>query len=188
MWTAKSSSGGFSVSLFWPASDLKTQVQPKKKRKRRRAKARKMVSTVTEPANKLIPESPKVSSGATLTSGTTLAPNNATQEVKPASPATPSLAHCYAKESCLKHHSDSEKEQQWTQVSSRRRARLPPCWKMRFPPHLRANLHTPTSSSATEESSEGEESEDADDGKGPQCGRGSQSTRVAARTRSKLKT
>ena len=122
MWTAKSSSGGFSVSLFWPASDLKSQVQPKKKRKRRRAKARKMVSTVTEPTNKLIPESPKVSSGATLTSGTTLAPNNATQEVKPVSPATcsPSLAHCYAKESCLKHHSDSEKEQQWTQVSSRR--------------------------------------------------------------------
>ena len=118
------------------------------------------------------------------------ASSDATQEVKPASPATcsPSLAHCYAKESCLKHHSDSEKEQQWTQVSSRRRARLPSCWKMRFPAHLRANLHTPTSSSATEESSEGEESEDADDGKGPQCGRGSQSTPVAARTRSKLKT
>ena len=141
---------------------------------------------MTEPTNKLIPESPKVSSGATLTSGTTLAPNNATQEVKPGSPATcsPSLAHCYAKESCLKHHSDSEKEQQWTQVSSRRRrARLPPCWKMRFPAHLRANLHSPTSSPATEESSEGEESEDADNGKGPQCGWGSQSTLAAARTR-----
>ena len=55
MWTAKSSSGGFSVSLFWPAPDLKTQVQPKKKRKRRRAKARKMVSTVTEPTNKAHP-------------------------------------------------------------------------------------------------------------------------------------
>ena len=87
MWTAKSSSGGFSVSLFWPASDLKTQVQPKKKRKRR-AKTRKRVSTVTEPTNKFIPESPKVSSGATLTFGTTLAPNDATQEVKPGSPAT----------------------------------------------------------------------------------------------------
>ena len=58
---------------------------------------------------------------------------------------------------------------------------------MRFPPHLWANLHSPTSSSATEESSEGEESEDANDGKGPQCGQGSQSTPVAARTRSKLK-
>ena len=88
MWTAKSSSGGFSVSFFWPASDLKTLVQPKKERKRRRAKTRKMVSTVTEPTNKFIPESPKVSSGATLTFGTALAPNDATQEVKPGSPAT----------------------------------------------------------------------------------------------------
>ena len=53
---------------------------------------------------------------------------------------------------------------------------------------MQANLHTPTSSSATEESSEGKESEDANDGKGPQCDQGSQSTPVAARTRSKLKT
>ena len=111
--------------------------------------------------------------------------------VKSASPAncSPSLTHCYAKESCLKHYSDSEKEQQWTQVTGRRRrARLPPCWKMKFPAHLQANLHTPTSSSATDESSEGEESKDADDGKGPQCAWGSESTPVAARTRSKLKT
>ena len=36
MWTAMFSSGGFSVSFFWPASDLKSQVQPKKRRKRRR--------------------------------------------------------------------------------------------------------------------------------------------------------
>ena len=113
IWTAKSSSGGFSVSFFWP--DLKSQVQSKKKRKRRRrAKARMMVSTMIEPTDRLIPEPSKVSSEVTLTSGTTLAPNNATQEVGSVSPATcsSSLAHCYAKESCLKHHSDSEKEQQ----------------------------------------------------------------------------
>ena len=86
-----------------------------------------MASTMTEPTDKLIPEPPKVSS-TTLTSGTTLAPNNGTQEVKPASPATcsPSLTDCYAKESCLKHHSDSEMKQQWKQViSRRRRAHLP---------------------------------------------------------------
>ena len=41
MWTARSTNGGFSVNFFWPASDLKSQVQPKKKRKRRRAKAPK---------------------------------------------------------------------------------------------------------------------------------------------------
>ena len=54
---------------------------------------------------------------------------------------------------------------------------------MRFPVHLQANLHAPTSSSATEESSEGEESEDANDGKAPPTAH-----QVAARTRSKIKT
>ena len=69
MWTAKTTSGGFSVSFFWPTSDLKSQVQPKRRRKRR-AKAKKMVSTVTEPTNKLTPEPPKISPGATSASGT----------------------------------------------------------------------------------------------------------------------
>ena len=190
MWTARSTNGGFSVSFFWPASDLKSQVQPKKKRKRRRAKAKKMVSTVTESTYKPAPEPSKLSPGAIITSGPTLAPNKATQGVKPAPSATcsPPCTLYDEKESCLQY-SDSEKDQ-WTQVTGRRRrrARLPPCWKMRFPVHLRASLHTPTSSPATEESSEGEESEDANDGKGPQCARGSESTPVAARTRSKHKT
>ena len=77
---------------------------------------------MTEPTDKLIPEPPKIFPGAILTSGAILATNNATQEVKPAFLATcsPSLTHCCTKESCLKHHSDSEKEQQWTQVTGRR--------------------------------------------------------------------
>ena len=58
MWTARSTNGGFSVSFFWPASDLKGQVQPKK---RRRAKAKKMVSTVTESTYKPAPEPSKLS-------------------------------------------------------------------------------------------------------------------------------
>ena len=47
MWTAKSTNGGFSVSLFWPtpAPELKSDAQVKRKRKRRRrAKASKVVS------------------------------------------------------------------------------------------------------------------------------------------------
>ena len=63
MWTAKSTSGGFSVSFFWPAPDLKSQVQPKK-RKRRRAKARKMAPAIMKPADKLTPEPPQLSSVA----------------------------------------------------------------------------------------------------------------------------
>ena len=47
MWTAKSTPGGFSVNLFWPApAHEKSDVQPKKrrKRKRKRAKARSQVT------------------------------------------------------------------------------------------------------------------------------------------------
>ena len=163
---------------FEKSSPAKEEEKEKKK-----SKGQKMVPTVTESMYKLTPEPPKISPGVLSTSGPTLAPNNATQGVKPASSATcsPSLT--------LDDEKKSEKEQQWTQVTGRRRrARLPPCWKMRFPVHLQANLHTPTSSPATEGSSEGEDSEDGNDGKGPQCAWGSESTLVAARTRSKLKT
>ena len=62
----------FSVSFLWPASDLKSQVQPKKKRKRRRAKAKNMVSTVSESTYKPTPEPSKQSPGAIITSGQTL--------------------------------------------------------------------------------------------------------------------
>ena len=46
MWTARSTPGGFSVNLFWPApAPEKNDVQPKKRKKRkRRAKARSQVS------------------------------------------------------------------------------------------------------------------------------------------------
>ena len=117
MWTAMSTSGGCSVSFFWPAPDLKSQVQPKKKRKRR-AKARKMALAIMKPADKLTSEPPQLSSVAivSLTSGSTRAPNNATQRVQTAPPATfcPSPIQCDRRESCTKNPSDSEKGQQWT--------------------------------------------------------------------------
>ena len=79
---------GLSVSFLWPASDLKSQVQPKKKRKRRRAKVKNMVSAVSESTYKPTPEPSKLSIGAIITSGSTLVPNKATQGVKPAPSAT----------------------------------------------------------------------------------------------------
>ena len=62
---------------------------------------------------------------------------------------------------------------EWTRIS-RRRVNLPQCWKLRFPAHLRAGLHTPSESSSSASSSEVENDP--------------VSTPVAARTRSKLKT
>ena len=122
MWTAKSTCGGFSISFFWPDPDLKNQVQLKKKRKRRRAKASKMAPAVMEPADKLTPEPPQLSSVATvsLPSGTTRAPNNATQGDQTAPPATfcHSPIQCDKRESSTKNPSDNEKGQQWTQVTS----------------------------------------------------------------------
>ena len=103
-----------------------------------------MAPAIMKPADKLTPEPPQLSSVATvgLTSGTTRAPNNATQGVQTAPPATfcPTPIHCDKRESCTKNPSDSEKGQQWTQVTGhkRRRSRLPPSWKMRFPVYLRA--------------------------------------------------
>ena len=190
MWTAKSTTGGFSVSFFWPAPDLKSEVQLKRKRKRRRAKARKTVPAATNFNDKPTLEPLKPSLEATCASSALPTPNNATQ-LGPASKSSqgsgcsPSPPHS-AEESELKNQSD-ETEQQWTQVTTRRRrkARLPPCWKLRFPAHLRANLQTPSESSSTSEvSSEGEET---DDGEQHQCTKHSEHTPVASRTRSKLK-
>ena len=145
------------------------------------------------PADKRTPEPPQLSSVATvsLPSGTTQAPNNATQGDQTAPPAIfcHSPIQCDKRESYRKYPSDSEKGQQWTQVTrhKRRKSCLPPSWKMRFPAHLRANLRTSSSTSTTEESSEGEEC-DTDDEEGSQCTRGSESSPLAAQTRSKLKT
>ena len=84
------------------------------------------------PADTLTPEPPRLSSVATvsLPSGTTRAPNNATQGDQTAHPATlcPSPIQCDKRESCTKNPSDSEKGQQWTQVTGRKRRKacLPP--------------------------------------------------------------
>ena len=121
---------------------------------------RKLAMHNKSPADKLTPEPSQLSSVATvsLPSGTTRAPNDATQRDHTAPPATfcHSPIQCDKKESCTNNPSDIERGQQWTQVTRRKKRKscLPPSWKMRFPAHLRANLRTPSSTSTTDKSSE----------------------------------
>ena len=192
-WTAKSTSGGFSVSFFWPAPEnvkIGSQIQKKKRKRKKRgkAKAQKTVvtspklSTTTEPSKSFCSaiESDKVAS---------VVPDKAHQEdvksVSESSLSTPSStektilddAHEPASTSSS---SKSNDESTWTQVSrKRRRPRLPPCWKLRFPAHLRDSLKTPTSSTESEDS-EGNDTESSRIV-------GGSPTPVAARTRSRAK-
>ena len=68
-WTARSTSGGFSVSFFWPPPEkVKIENQPWKKKKRKRrqrckAKAQETVATTTKLSS--TSEPPKSSSSAT---------------------------------------------------------------------------------------------------------------------------
>ena len=87
--------------------------------------------------------------------------------------ASGSILALIAKSGCAvdeeERYNDSESEEktdledcekgEWTKVSKRiKAARLPPCWKLRFPIHMRAGLHTPSASSSSIRSSSGEES------------------------------
>ena len=121
MWTAKSTGGGFSVSFFWPASDLKSQVQPKKpEEKEKKSKGQKMVSTMTGPTYKFTPEPLIISPGTTLSSGTTLAPNNATLLL-----AVPHLSVVMKRKVAYSTTTIMRKEQQWTHITGRRRMARP---------------------------------------------------------------
>ena len=75
MWTAKSTNGGFSVCLFWPAPDLKSGVEAKRKRRRRRAKANKLVTVMNKSSVIVNPELAKPS--LTEAACTSFTPNNA---------------------------------------------------------------------------------------------------------------
>ena len=203
LWTAKSTKGGFSVSLFWPAPDCKTcksEVQQKRRKRKPKATSKFVPATHVDASN---PPKPSTETArATIATQThELIPISANRYS--ASPLSSQQLHCNkvshlnnnsdgeeiavcdddqenkmidSGDSKEKTTSDDEKEanQEWTQVTRRRKkVSLPPCWKLRFPAHLRAGLHTPSGSSS---SSNGEESDH------------SGSTPVAARTRSKLKT
>ena len=188
LWTAKSTNSGFSVSLFWPAPELKDKHQPRRRRRRRRAKATKLVPATTSMDDKPNPKPLNPSAKTTSLPSVKEVPINATRQASATSlpskhySSSPTL-HSVSK-SDVEKSSDSKDEEKWTKVSCRRRkkARLPPCWKLRFPVHLRASLQTPSgSSSNTEGSSNGEESDVNE--MSPHT-----VTPVAARTRSKLKT
>ena len=170
--------------LACPAPELKSDVQVKRKRKRRRAKASKLIVTS---AKFYDPELPKPSNKAARKVDIPHTPINAHAS------SSPPMANNYC-ENLSAHRDDNgrlnqsgiddenESEQQWTKVVSKRRrkTRLPPCWKLMFPAHLRADLHTPSESTSTSEES------DEDAGMTESEGR-PELTPVAARTRSKLK-
>ena len=170
-WTARSTSGGFSVSFFWPAPENvenKSEVQSKKKRRKRkrrqRDKAKAQVIATTPPKQSATTEPPKSKKPTSVT------PDEARQDDEHESACASSL-------------SPPVDEITWTQVSrKRRRPRLPPCWKLRFPVHLRGTLKTPSES--------GTESEDEDpvtDSESEIVGGSQQPTPIAARTRSRAK-
>ena len=180
MWTAKSTKDGFSVSFFWPVSDsAKPDAQPKRKRKRRRrAKASKVVPT------KANSEPPMLSRMAASLLGTPSAPNNATSSML-TNTCSPARTHRNDRGCDVNSQSDAETvtetEQQWTIVTSRRKrkAHLPPCWKLKVPVHLRANVQTPNDSTSEEMDTERSDGWDVP--------KSSEQSPVAARTRSMLR-
>ena len=199
LWTAKSTKAGFSVSLFWPAPDGKSEALPKRRRKRKR---RSKASTSLVPATSNASANVKTSYSLSKSSPEVARSSVATQTLNSAN-HHPGSQHSYTnktegdsnessddekadndvdmKESVEKTDSDESEDaesnsekQSWTRVSGRRKkVHLPPCWKLRFPVHLRAGLRTPSGCSS-ESSSNGEEND-------------YNPTPVAARTRSKLK-
>ena len=75
MWSAKSSSTGFSVSLFWPYGVSTERVKSKKKRSRRKRSKASKINTVTNVATS--PVSPNESSGNARHSDEQVFPNKA---------------------------------------------------------------------------------------------------------------
>ena len=178
-WTAKSTKSGFSVSFFWPTPELKEKQPPRRNRRRRRAKARNLIPATTSKSI-LKPPSPCIKTNNLPAARESL--NNATHRTSPTNISSQDkhggslLTHANTTES--ENGGDTENEQQWTKVShKRRKVRLPPCWKLRVPVHLRDNIRT--SSESASEISDCEESHANDS---------ITHTPVAARTRSKLKT
>ena len=196
LWTAKSTKGRFSVSLFWSAPDGKSEALPKRRRKRkRRSKASTSlvpaISTASATSCSLSKSSPEVAKSSVATQtlnsanhhpGSQHSHTNKTEgDSNESSDDEKTDNDVDVKESVEKTDSDESEDaesdneiQSWIRVSGRRKkAHLPLCWKLRFPVHLRAGLRTPSGSSS-ELSSNGEENDH-------------NPTPVAARTRSKLK-
>ena len=204
-WTARSSAGGFSVSLFWPSAPEKVKnvaTFKKKKRRRKRGKARVQAAQPTTPSP---PEQCTSHESTKLNTSKTVAPNKALQ-TDGSSPSHMSLSYERGSSShvspsnVLPSYEKGEDHQtvkstspshskEWTKVTRKRRSRLPPCWKLKVPVHLRDTLKTPSTSgtSSDSESTDFEQSDDKHLEHDTAEGSHHQSTPVAARTRSRLK-
>ena len=165
-WTAKSTSGGFSISLFWPAPDPKSQAKPRRRRTRKR---RPKASIKPVPAAcavaRVTSNPPKPSTvvlGAIATTPTLINANHHPKSSQYQSQCdkdgnksdSEGKAVNEENKKCDDDNDNEEKtdfeaeEGEWTQVSRRKKVHLPPCWKLRFPVHMRAGLHTPSRSSS----------------------------------------
>ena len=172
-WTARSTSGGFSVSFFWPAPEkVKIVNQPRKKKRKRRqrckAKAQEIVATTTKKSS--TSEPPKSSSSASDKLAP-LTPDKAHQVnaqkfasvscVLPSSTAK-SLQDDAQDVSCVPPLSTAKDDAQepssmsstekWTRVSRKPR--------LRFPAHLCGSLKTPSGTDSDSEDSDGSISEE----------------------------
>ena len=58
LWTAKSSSSGFSVNLYWPSGAVTEKVKPKRKKRRRKRPKASITNTVTDVATSPASASP----------------------------------------------------------------------------------------------------------------------------------
>ena len=142
-WTAKSNSGGFSVSFFWPAPENvnKVQLKMKKKRKRKRRQRGKVqaqathVTAATPPKESTTSEPPKPSSFAMVApvnpdKARLLALSDDVHDCASASGLTDQVHQDDVTSDSSVSPSTVTDESAWTQVSRKRRPRLPPCWKL----------------------------------------------------------
>ena len=187
-WTARSTDGGFSVSLFWPSApeNVRSDAKLKKKRRRRRKRGKARVqaaqATIPSPPEQcVIHKSTKLSTSKRETPYKALQSNDSSpSHVSP--PNEKSEALHQSVESTSPSGSN-----EWTKVTRKRRSRLPPCWKLKVPVHLRDTLKTPSTSGTDSESDYTESDHEQSDAKNSTAeGSRPQSTPVAARTRSRV--
>ena len=185
-WTARSTDGGFSVSLFWPSAPEKVKcgamLKKKKRKRRKRGKARVQAVQATIPSP---PEQCVIHESNKLSSSKKLSPYKALQsDGSSPSHVSPSNEKGKALYQSVESTSPSHSNE-WTKVTRKRRSHLPPCWKLKVPVYLHDTLKTP-STSGTDSESDYTDHEQSD-AKNTAKGSHPQSTPVAARTRSRVK-
>lgn len=166
MWTAKSTPGGFSVNLFWPAPAPEkngAQLKKRRKRKRRRAKARSQV-TISSPNPILSSDLPATTSDDIKQPKTIQSPESCIQQ-KPNEEQVVDLAVCSninyeVREGIhgVSYHCEDEDDEKWTPVVAKKRKRkyapVPNFIRRRFPPDHPIRQQNGSADSDTDSGSE----------------------------------